>query len=63
MLVADFTYLEMPKDNFFFGMYTRQRGSKHPKDFEIFDFIIDAAPDSPYEIFHIPTWLIFKAGH
>jgi len=55
LLIADFCYLEMPCDNFFFGMYTECYIPNHkPKEFELFNFIIDKAPTYKFEIFHIP---------
>ena len=62
MFIADFGYVEMPHDDFWAGMYTKQPEGKRPGDFEVFHFIIDKAPDSPYEIFNIPPHLMFKAG-
>ena len=46
MFIADFSYVEIPKEDFFFGMYTRTVecfpvGADKPKDFEAFNFIID----------------------
>jgi len=33
-----------------------------PKEFEVFDFIMNKSPDNPMKIFHIPRYLLFKAG-
>ena len=44
-------------------MFTRPKGDAPPKDFEAFEFLIDRAPDSPFDIFHIPNHLMFKAGY
>ena len=33
-----------------------------PKEFEVFNFFIQQAPDSPFEIFHIPNSTMIKAG-
>ena len=62
MFVADFAWVDMPKDDFWAGMYTTCE-SGVPKEFEIFKFIIDKAPDSPFDIFNIPPYLMFRAGH
>lgn len=63
MLVADFAYVEIPKDDFFYGMYTTQKEEgKRPGDFEPFNFLIDKAPDHNFEIFNIESHLMFRAG-
>jgi hypothetical protein len=32
------------------------------KEFKPFTFIIESAPNSPFAIFNIPNYLMFKAG-
>ena len=64
LFIADFSWVDQPCDDFFFGMYTSFEGGKRaPKEFEIFNFYIDNAPEYPFEIFHIPNYLMFKAGY
>lgn len=63
MFIADFCWVNIPNENFWAGMYTTSKGEEAPKEFEPFNFIIDKAPDSPFEIFHIPNYLMFKAGY
>jgi hypothetical protein len=66
MFIADFAWVNQEHDNFWAGMYTKSNNidenGKH-REFEKFNFIIDKAPDSPFEIFHIPNHLMFKAGY
>lgn len=62
MFIADFSYVDIPKDDFFFGMYTRTVGADPPKDFEPFNFIIDKAPDHNFDIFNIESYQMYKAG-
>ena len=62
MFIADFSYVDMPKDDFFFGMYTKRVGDEKPKDFEQFKFIIDKAPNHNFLIHNIESSLMFKAG-
>ena len=63
VFIADFGYVNMPKEDFFYGMYTRQvNEGTPPGDFEPFKFIIDKAPDHDFEIFNIGAHLMFKAG-
>ena len=63
LFIADFQYPVMPLDNWWAEMYTTYDGEgKEPKAFEIFKFIIQTAPDHPYDIFQIPYELVFKAG-
>lgn len=55
--------MQIPKDDFFFGMYTSTKEEgKRPGDFEPFNFIIDRAPDHKFEIFNIESHLMFRAG-
>eukprot|EP00341_Mesodinium_pulex_P010369 CAMPEP_0116974540 /NCGR_PEP_ID=MMETSP0467-20121206/55234_1 /TAXON_ID=283647 /ORGANISM="Mesodinium pulex, Strain SPMC105" /LENGTH=179 /DNA_ID=CAMNT_0004666713 /DNA_START=246 /DNA_END=785 /DNA_ORIENTATION=+ len=64
LMVADFTWVDQPKDNFWAGMYTSTQhlvNGTH-KEFAPFQFFIDRAPDCPFDIFHIPSYLMFKAG-
>jgi hypothetical protein len=65
MLITDFSWVKIEHDKFWAGMYTLSdnfdENGKH-KEFEAFKFIIDSAPDAPYEIFNIPSDLMFKAG-
>ena len=64
MLVADFSYVNIEKEDFdLMGMYTSLPEGKAPSDFEIFNFIIQPSPDTKYEIFNIPPYLMFRAGH
>jgi len=63
MLIADFEWVAMPKDNWWAGMYTKSAvNGKPPKEFEVFHFMMDLAPETVYEIFHIPSYLMIKAG-
>ena len=43
-------------------MCTETQGDGPPVDFEAFNFIIEQAPDFPFELFSIPNHLIIKAG-
>lgn len=63
MFIADFSWVDIPNENFWAGMYTKPSGDAPPKEFEPFKFFIDKAPDSPFDIFHIPNYLMFKAGY
>ena len=63
LFLTDFSWVKQPCDNFFFGMYTSIDGEgKSPKEFEIFKFYIDKAPEDAFEIFHIPNYLMFKVS-
>ena len=65
LFVADFSWVDMQGEEFWGGMYTKTKNlvdGVH-KEFEPFQFVIDKAPDSPFEIFHIPNHLMFKAGY
>ena len=63
VIVADFSYVDQPCDNWFYGMHTgRKEPGVDPKPFEPFDFFIDRQPDSPYECFNIPADVMFKAA-
>ena len=62
-MVADFAYVDIPNDNFFCGMYTKtEKENTPPQEFEPFKFIIQPEPDHHYDIYHIPPYLVFKAG-
>jgi hypothetical protein len=54
--------VEMPIDNFWAGMYTKYVKDGPPKEFEIFNFFIDSAPNHAFEIFNIPSDLIFRGA-
>ena len=54
LFIADFAYVDIPHDDFWANMYTKLPAGRVPGEFEVFHFIIDTAPDSPYEIFNIP---------
>jgi len=58
VIVTDFSWVEAPKDNFWAGFYTESYDKK-PKDFEKFKFIIETAPNQPYDIFNIPANIMF----
>jgi len=62
MFIADFSWMAMPQDNWWAGMYTRALNDRPPKEFEVFIFYIDEAPEMMYEIFHIPNYVMIKAG-
>merc|ERR1712070_792840 len=59
MFIADFQYVAIPKDDWWAGMYTKPVvEDTPPKEFEVFNFIIQHAPDSPFEIFNIPNHIM-----
>ena len=60
VLIADFTYVDIPNENFFFGMRTEQKRGKVPNDFEEFHFIIPQG--DVYDIFNIHPSLMFKSA-
>jgi len=65
LFVADFQYVNIPNENFWAGMYTNSPNEdqdKAPEVFQPFQFFIDQAPESPFEIFQIPNHLMMKAG-
>jgi len=33
MFIADFSYVDIPKEDFFYGMYTKKVGDERPKEF------------------------------
>jgi len=65
LFITDFSWVDQPKADFAtFGMHTTAPGEngEPPKDFETFKFFIDKAPNDPFEIFHIPNHIMYKAG-
>ena len=63
MLLADFEYVAIPREDMWAGMCTSFDGpGERPKEFEMFNFFIDKEPDYPYKIFHIPAGTIMKAA-
>ena len=62
--ITDFSWVRIPKDGFWMGQYTSfgTKDTDSPKEFEVFDFFINKAPDNPMKIYHIPKHLLFKAG-
>ena len=59
LFVADFYWVDHGGYDFWGGMCTKPKGDGPPKEFETFEFFIDTAPESPFEIFHIPHYLMF----
>jgi len=51
-----------PQDNWWAGCYTRAPNNTPPKEFGVFHFVMDEAPEMTYEIFHIPNYVMIKAG-
>ena len=49
LLITDFSYYQTPAN--ILGYRTTTVGSWEPKDFEVFNFIIDEIPDFDYKIF------------
>lgn len=65
VFITDFSWVDQPKSEFgTYGMHTTAPGAngEPPKDFETFKFFIDKAPNDPFEIFHIPNHIMYKAG-
>jgi len=62
VLLSDFCWVEQPKDDWFFGMFTSTQNGKTPEVWEPFKFHIVTAPDASFEIFHIPPHVMFNAG-
>ena len=56
LIISDFSYVNIPKRDFFFGMYTTSEKNEEPKEFSEFNFIIDEAPDFNYKIYNIPSY-------
>ena len=64
VFIIDFSYVDMPKDNFWAGNYTKKVvQEKHPEIYEKFYFIIDKAPNFKFEIFNIPFWEMMRCGY
>ena len=62
LFITEFSWVDQPKDDWFFGMYTSSITGGCPKEFDTFQFHIETAPDDHFDIFHIPAHLMFKAG-
>lgn len=65
LFITDFSWVDQPKALFStYGMHTIAPGKngEPPKDFETFKFVIDRAPNDPFDIFQIPNHLMYKAG-
>lgn len=62
IVITDFSWVEQPKDDWFFSMYTSTKSGLPPKEFEPFQFHIVTAPDAEYDIFNIPAETMYKAG-
>ena len=62
VIIMDFAWVNMPKDDFWGGMYTKMVNDVPPNQFEIFNFFIDSAPEHAFEIFNIPPHLIFTGA-
>ena len=64
VFVADFSWVVQPCDDWFFGMYTKTitPNGPPPKEFEPFHFQFDKDPEHPYEIFEIPSHLMYQAA-
>ena len=62
--ITDFSWVRIPKDGFWLGEYTSfgTKDTDSPKEFEIFDFFMEKAPDNPMKIYNIPSYLMFKAS-
>ena len=56
LIISDFSYVNIPKRDFFFGMYTTSEKNEEPQEFSEFNFIIDEAPDFNYKIYNIPSY-------
>ena len=62
MIISDFSYSNMPCDNFSIGWYNDTYDEfKPPKAFDPFKFFIDTEPDHVYQIFNITAESMFKA--
>ena len=62
MIISDFSYSNMPCDNFSIGWYNDTYDEfKPPKAFDPFKFFIDTEPDHVYQIFNITSESMFKA--
>ena len=61
LFVADFSWVKLaPEDGF--GMHTNH-ATGVPSNFDTFQFFIDNAPGEAFEIFQIPSYLMFRAGY
>ena len=56
LIISDFSYVNIPKRDFFFGMYTTTDKEEEPEEFSTFNFIIDEAPKLNYKIYNIPSY-------
>lgn len=60
VFVADFSWVVQPCDDWFFGMYTKSiKPDTPPKEWETFHFYFDKDPENPYEIFNIPSHIMY----
>ena len=74
VLVSDFSYVDIPADKFVaLGRKTafdgtrdeaifQRTGKIEPRPFDTFHYTISFDPDSKYDIFHIPSRVMFEAG-
>ena len=61
-MLCEFHYVPMACDDWWAGMYYKPKGPNPPEPFEPFNFFIETAPDYAYEIFNIPSNIMFKAA-
>jgi hypothetical protein len=62
MFIADFSYVNVPLEDWWAGMHIKPKGDSPPKLFEPFNFYVKQAPDHSFDIFHIPSHIMFQAG-
>ena len=62
LIISDFSYVNIPKRDFFYGMYTSTDKNEEPEEFSAFNFIIDEAPDFNFKIYNIPSYRMMQAG-
>ena len=62
LIISDFSYVNIPKRDFFFGMYTTTEEKEEPEEFSPFNFLIDEAPDFNFKIYNIPSYRMMQAG-
>jgi len=62
VFLTEFSYVNQPCDDWFYGMYTLTATGLPPKHFEPFLFHIVTAPENSFEIFNIPSDVMYKAG-
>ena len=64
LFLADFSWVKQAEEDGF-GMHTKCQGDEDlgPANFETFQFFIDNAPGEAFDIFHIPSYLMFRAGY